>query len=82
MILLPLPDAQRELPSLAAEALRGEEVLIAVGAKTLRLAPTPDAAPAKPGGTRSGRGAWKGRVTIPDALYAPWGAADIGEAGG
>lgn len=82
MILLPLPDAQRELPALAAKALRGEEVLIAVGAKTLRLAPTPDEAAAKPGGTRSGRSTWKGRVNIPDAFYAPWDAEDIGEAGG
>lgn len=79
MAIFALPDAQRDLPTLAARALEGEDVLITVGEKTLRLARA--AVPA--GGTaarlRPGRGTWKGRITIPDAFYAPWDAEDIGE---
>jgi len=81
MVALPLSDAQRELPALAAKALRGEEVLIVVGEKRLRLAPTPMEGSAKPSATRPGRGAWKGRVTILDGFYDEWDAADIGEPG-
>jgi antitoxin (DNA-binding transcriptional repressor) of toxin-antitoxin stability system len=80
MVVLLLPDAQRELPSLAAKALRGEEVVIAVGEKRLRLTPATSEADADPGKKRSGRGAWKGRVAIPDTFYDPWDAPDIGEA--
>jgi hypothetical protein len=80
MIMLQLPDAQRELPSLAAKALNGEEVLIAVGEKRLRLALTRTEGSASASGTRPGRGAWKGRVTIPDGFYDQWDAEDIGEA--
>jgi hypothetical protein len=80
MVALPLLDAQRELPSLAATALRGEEVLIVVGEKRLRLAPTATEGGARPGATRPGHGAWKGRVTIPDEFYDSWDAEDIGEA--
>lgn len=81
MVMLRLPDAQRELPALAAKALRGEEVLIVVGEKKLRLAPAAAEGSARPGETRPGRGAWKERVTIPDAFYEPWDAEDIGETG-
>lgn len=81
MIMLQLQDAQRELPALAANAPRGEDVLIAVGDQKLRLAPAAPDSGTKPGGTRAGRGGWKGRVTIPDAFYDAWDAEDIGEAG-
>ena len=37
MITLQFPDAQRELPTLADKALRGEQVFIVVGQKTLQL---------------------------------------------
>jgi hypothetical protein len=81
MIMLQLQDGQRELPAVAAMALGGEDVLIAVGDQKLRLAPTAADSGAKPGGTRVGRGAWKGRVTIPAAFHHAWDTEDIGEAG-
>ena len=78
--MLNLPDAQRELPTLVAKALRGEEVLIVVGEQRLRLAPAAVGSVLRSSGKRPGRGDWKGRVTIPDAFYKPWDAEDIGEA--
>jgi antitoxin (DNA-binding transcriptional repressor) of toxin-antitoxin stability system len=81
MVMVPLPDAQRELPSLAERALRGEEVLIAVGEKQLRLTPATTGPNVKPRNPRPGRGVWKGRVVITESFYEPWDAADIGEPG-
>jgi hypothetical protein len=82
MLILPLPDAQRDLPTLAAKALEGEDVLITVGEKTLRLAEAETAGGTQGRGGRPGRGSWKGRVTIPEAFYAPWDAEESGEAEG
>jgi hypothetical protein len=79
MVILALPDAQRDLPTLAAKALEGEDVLITVGEKMLRLTRAAVPAGGSPARSRSGRGSWKGRVTIPDTFYAPWDAEDIGE---
>ena len=78
MIMLQLPDAQRELPALAAKALDGEEVVIVVDGQRLRLMPTGEAQPPA-GPTRPGRGAWKGRLVIPDAFHQNWDADEIGE---
>ena len=84
--MLNLPDAQRELPTLAAKTLRGEEVLIVVGEQRLRLAPAAVGSGLQSSGKRPRcgdwkGGDWKGRVTIPDAFYQPWDAEDIGETG-
>ena len=79
MILLELPDAQRDLPALADKALRGEQVFITVGQKTLQLAPAAEESVAARSGPRPGRGIWKGRVTIPDAFYEPWTGEELGE---
>lgn len=78
MIILKLPEAQQELPSLAEKALHGEEVFIEVGERKLRLAPTAAAPASGRGSPRPGRGTWKGRVTIPDAFYEPWDAEEMG----
>jgi hypothetical protein len=79
MITLQLPDAQRELPALADKALRGEQVFIVVGQKTLQLAPAAGESLATHRGPRPGRGTWKGRVTIPDAFYEPWTGEELGD---
>jgi len=78
MIMLQLPDAQRALPALAAKALDGAEVVIVVDGQRLRLMPTGEAPPPA-GPKRPGRGAWKGRLVIPDAFYQKWDADEIGE---
>lgn len=79
MITVELDDAQRALPALADSALRGEAVYITVGDNKLRLAPAGAEAPQETIGPRPGRGAWKGRVTIPDAFYDGWTAEEMGE---
>jgi hypothetical protein len=79
MITLQLQDAQRELPVLADKALRGEEVFITVGQDTLRLSPATDGRVASNDGPRPGRGAWKGRINVPDAFYEPWTDEELGE---
>jgi hypothetical protein len=79
MITLQLPDAQRELPALADKALRGEQVFIQVGQRTLLLAPADKTGPIAAKGPRPGRGAWKGRVVIPDAFYEPWTDEELGD---
>jgi hypothetical protein len=79
MITLRLQDAQRELPVLADKALRGEEVFITVGQDKLRLSQATDERAASHEGPRPGRGAWKGRINVPDAFYEPWTDEEIGE---
>jgi len=79
MITLQLQDAQRELPVLADKALREEEVFITVGQDTLRLSPATDGRVASNDGPRLGRGAWKGRIDVPDAFYEPWTDEEMGE---
>lgn len=79
MIEVKITDAQRELPALAAKALEGEDVVITVGKKRLRLARAEANGDAAASGPRPGRGSWKGRVTIPDAFYEPWSPEEIGE---
>jgi hypothetical protein len=79
MITVELRDAQRALPALADSALRGKAVYITVGPNKLRLAPADAEAPSETAGPRPGRGAWKGRVSIPDAFYESWTAEELGE---
>ncbi len=78
MITLELEQAREDLPALAEKALRGEDVFIAVGGRTLRLALVADAADAPPG-PRRGRGSWK--IEISDAFYEPWTDEEMGEPG-
>jgi hypothetical protein len=78
MITLQLEQAREDLPSLAEKALLGEDVFIAVGGRTLRLAPVADTADAAPG-PRRGRGSWK--IDIPEAFYDPWTDEEMGEPG-
>jgi hypothetical protein len=79
MITSQLQDAQRELPVLADRALRGEEVFITVGQDKLPLSQATDDRAASNDGPRPERGAWKGRINIPDALYEPWTEEEMGE---
>jgi hypothetical protein len=80
MIEVKIKDAQRELPTLAAKALDGEDVVITVGKKKLRLTRAEQNGAIDTGsGPRPGRGAWKDRITIPDAFYTPWSAEEMGE---
>ena len=79
MITLELQQAQRELPSLAERALGGEDVFIAVGVHKLRLVPTGTGNPDDRSGPRPGRGALRGKLTIPDAFYEPWTEEEMGE---
>ena len=79
MIEVQIKDAQRELHALAAKALEGEVVVIMVGKKKLRLTPAEANGTASASGPRPGRGAWKGRVTIPVSFYLPWSAEEMGE---
>ena len=80
MIELDLQDAQRKLPDLAEKALLGEEVIIMLGQRRLRLTAIAEPGTARQrGGRRPGGGAWKGRVTIPDAFYEPWTEEEMGE---
>ena len=81
MITLQRPDAQRDLPALADKALRGAQVFIKVGQKTLQLSPAAGENLATHHGPRPGRGSWKGRVTIPAAFYEPWSGEELGEPG-
>ena len=73
MIEVKITDAQRELPALAARALEGEDVVITVGKKRLRLAR------ADVSGPRPGRGSWKGRVTVANEFYESWSPEEMGE---
>jgi hypothetical protein len=68
MITLQLQDAQRQLPVLADKALRGEEVFITVGQDKVRLSPAAVGRVGTKEGLRPGRGAWKGRINVPDAF--------------
>ena len=79
MIEVKIKDAQRDLPALAAKALEGEEVVITVGKKRLRLTRSITNGDDRDSGPRPGYGAWKGRVTIPDAFYQPWSPDEMGE---
>ena len=79
MIELQIKDAQRELLTLAAKAIGGEDVFIVVGDKRLRLMPSDSNDVPNGHGPRPGRGSWKGRVTIPDAFYLPWSSGEMGE---
>ncbi len=79
MIELQIKDAQRELLTLAAKAIGGEDVFIVVGDKRLRLTALDSNNTSNGHGPRPGRGAWKGRVTIPEAFYLPWSSDEMGE---
>lgn len=79
MVRVELQDAQRSLPRLVDRALRGEAVFIAVGEQTLQLTPTHAEVRAVASNARPGRGAWKGRVVIPDTFYEAWTAEEMGE---
>ena len=79
MIERHLKDAQRELRVLAEKAIDGEDVFIVVGDRRLRLTRSDSKATTEGDGARPGRGAWKGRVTIPEALYLPWASDEMGE---
>lgn len=78
MITLELEQAQRELQSLAEKALGGEDVFIAIGAHRLRLVPSGAGDLDDKAGPRSGRGALRRLLTIPDAFYEPWNEEEIG----
>lgn len=79
MIERQLKDAQRELLTLADKAINGEDVFIMVGDRRLRLTRSDSSDATRGHGPRPGRGAWKGRVTIPDAFYLPWATDEMGE---
>ena len=79
MITLELEQAQRDLPTLAEKALGGEDVLIAVGPRMLRLVPAGSDELTEKAGPRVGRGALRGRLTVPDAFYEPWTDEEMGQ---
>jgi hypothetical protein len=79
MVILELQQAQRDLPALAKRALGGEDVLIAVGTQKLRLVPMDPGSLDDRSGPRPGRGALRGKLTIPDAFYEPWTEEEMGK---
>lgn len=79
MIILELHQAQSALPDLAEKALAGEDVLIAIGDRRLRLLPVGSETRNGDTGPRPGRGALRGLLSIPGAFYEPWTDQEMGE---
>lgn len=75
MTKIALDKAQHDLPALIKRVLAGEEIVIAVDDKLVKLAPMPGAPLDAPfdevTARRRGYGAFKGQFELPDSFFEP-----------